>query len=586
MSSMTFEEAMRHAALWSTEVETEARAKRMMPHYVFVEGDEKHREGYCTACESWVDCGKEAMNAVPRWVREDPYLDDSDVEYPFIPFQQMSEYEFDRRNSGRTLHNDTGHCPECGARVTFKNVGRGYRTLCDRRFFFRWYKSRISPNDTVVGVGYDVYCAWRDYDPYHPEVPISIEPRELCVIRYGSGGDRFVNVLKWCDMGGWDQRWEHRRECKSGWAPGATFQNAVQTVLDNDSFYEAIANTPFEKVLCELNVFGYCDAGSFYDRITVLERIARYPCIEYMVRLRYNTLAMAVIDRSTGGLINTRGKTARSVLRLTKDEWGEVKGKKLEVTMGMLKARAWCREHGVRMNMEMCGSLGGRGAWQQALEDALRIDPGASIVKAVKYCMRKNVAIYEWRDQLRTMNFLEMDINDKEWRYPKDFRRAHDILNGRMHAVIAEKEANRKTAERTEQNEKIEKRLKSGELDEYFFSANGLVLRPMMSAAEIILEGSAQGHCVGGYVNTYANGNDVLCVLRYENALNRPLYTVEFAKDGHLIQCRARKNGEGPMTQKERDAFWHLHSLMREELRAQKAREEKAKKKRKETTAA
>lgn len=582
---MEWSEAKRHIPFAHGIIETEEVAKRALPHYIFTEGDEEHREGYCTACEKWVGCGKGAMKRTPDWVRNDPYLDDGDWEYPFIPFQTMPEWTFEQNNTGRTLHNNTGYCPECGARVTFKSIGRGYKSLYDRRFLFRWHKS-VCQKNTLVGLGYDVINVWRDFDPCNPETPTRVELREVAVIEYGRGGDRFINQYRWCDMGGWDLQWEHRRQCKSGWSPGISFQNGVQTILDVESFNEAISGTPFATVLSEVDPFAACEVGNYYDRITVLERIARYPCIEYMARLGYTHLAEAVIDRQTNGLVNLRGKTARSVLRLTQDEWGEVKGKGLEVTMGMLEARAFCREHNIRMNMENCGKLGRMGNWKQAMTDILNIDRGANLLKAVKYCIRRDVRIYEWRDQLQLMQQLGMDLNDQQWRYPKHFRQAHMELSARWNTVVAESKAKEDAKRQTEQSRKIAERIQSGELDEYFFSANGLVLRPMFDAAEVILEGSRQGHCVAGYVNTYANGNDVLCVLRYENRMDVPLYTVEFAKDGHLVQCRSAKNGQGPVTQKERDAFWHLHSLMREELRAQKAREEKAKKKRKETTAA
>ena len=131
---MEWSEATRHIPFGLGIIKAEEVAKRALPHYIFTEGDEVHREGYCTACEKWVDCGKEAMKRTPDWVRNDPYLDDGDGEYPFIPFQTMPEWMFEQNNTGRTLHNNTGYCPECGARVTFKSIGRGYKSLYDRRF--------------------------------------------------------------------------------------------------------------------------------------------------------------------------------------------------------------------------------------------------------------------------------------------------------------------------------------------------------------------------------------------------------------------------------------------------------------------
>lgn len=37
------------------------RAERAAPHYLFTEGDKKHREGWCSACQTWVDCSPKEM---------------------------------------------------------------------------------------------------------------------------------------------------------------------------------------------------------------------------------------------------------------------------------------------------------------------------------------------------------------------------------------------------------------------------------------------------------------------------------------------------------------------------------------------
>ena len=114
---MDFEEAKLHAGgmIWEHggySPDIWRRAMRVIPHYIWTIGDEKHRQGYCTACERWVDL--EPGSLMPNWAANDPYLDTDADGYPFIPFQIMPENEFQNRHSGRTRHLDTGYCPECG----------------------------------------------------------------------------------------------------------------------------------------------------------------------------------------------------------------------------------------------------------------------------------------------------------------------------------------------------------------------------------------------------------------------------------------------------------------------------------------
>lgn len=581
---MDFEEAKLHAGgmIWehgSYSLDIWRRAMRVIPHYIWTIGDEKKRRGYCTACERWVDL--EPGSLMPNWAANDPYLDTDADGYPFIPFQIMPEHEFQTRHSGRTRHLDTGYCPECGERVQFRGMYRGHKSLTDRRFLIVYSKDALDPENAVVCVGYELYVPWRDMDDNEPGVPLEITPRELCVFRHGKGGQRFVHGWEW-RCGGWQERWKHRRECKSGFAPGAgTFNGGIQTVLDQESFLEAVQGTPFAPVVMgDVGNISVSNAWDYYDRITIMDRLARYPCTEYLYRLGFVELAVAVIDKNTEGLLNLRGKTAQKVLRLTPDQWAEVKGKKLTITKETLWVCRLAAQKKLRMNMELCAWIGARHNGFDDFKNLGTSFPELDAVRAAKYCRKSNVQLNDYLDYMAELRELRMDMRDKRYLQPRDFATAHADLSMRVSHV---RYHNKDTA--------IRKRLQSKAMDEYTFSALGLVLRPMVSGGEIVAEGTAQHHCVGRYVDTYAEGNNVLCVLREENNLRKPLYTVEFGRDGRLAQCRGYRNDmtdEGRERKKD-DAerlnlFWKLFELMRADLRAQTEKEKK-KRKRKEKAA-
>ena len=135
----------------------------------------------------------------------------------------------------------------------------------------------------------------------------------------------------------------------------------------------------------------------------------------------------------------------------------------------------------------------------------------------------------------------------------------------------------------TQKTVKIQSRIQKGTLDDYFFSAEGLTLRPAFTAAEIVAEGNYLKHCVAGYVDRYAEGGTVICFLRDDRNLNKPRYTVEFSTDGRLVQCRGYQNDrtDEARAQKEADAerlelFWRLHRMYRNELARKKKHEKRA----------
>jgi hypothetical protein len=587
MGKMSWEEAERHVGnLMSDWVEQ--RALEAIPHYLFMERrsvpeqvetfDIKRKQtlmGFCTRCLEWHE-----LQTKPAWVNlerlkdGDPDMAD-DLPVDLLEDEWPGFHGPMRHSTGRkeekgiTRHGAIGYCPGCGARVQYRSLNIGYKSLYDRTLLVTYRKSAIEA-DVVVCVAYDVYVPWKKMNPYdgiYP--PMEIEPAEVCVFRYGKGADRFRmnHCLLWDEALGrytasWNE-WKHYGECISGWAPGTGMWGAsrTRTVLDANSFKTALQGTPFWRILREYPVHDAAD-WQYYDKISVLGKLAKYPCIEYLYKLGYEELAQFVIDEAAGKLLYLRGKTAKSVLRLTNDQWGEIKGKKLDMTPKMLVIVRMMSAHHIRMNMETCEWLADdqRDAAHE-LDQLMKKYPQANLVRIVKYCRKRNVWLRDYRDYLSQMETLKMDMHDQNELYPQNFADLH----GRLAARIKYKDSRLIDM-------KITKRLPK--LAEYCFSAYGLVLRPMLSAGEIIREGTILHHCVGGYVDTYAKGGTILCCLRAEDALQKPLYTVEFTTEGQFVQCRGDHNRTAPEDEERLQLFWVLFTAMQSDLREQRKREQ------------
>ena len=141
---------------------------------------------------------------------------------------------------------------------------------------------------------------------------------------------------------------------------------------------------------------------------------------------------------------------------------------------------------------------------------------------------------------------------------PRDMHLMHQRMTERLNILRAEARAKATEALR----EKFEGEILPKLMAKYSFRAEGLVLRPYATAAEVITEGSALSICIGMYAERYMRGDTVICCLREAESPEKPWRAVEFsAITGQLVQDRGYKNDAGKWapTNEERDRldrFW------------------------------
>ena len=554
---MTIDEALKHVGSAYNSEYVKRRALEAIPHYIWTQGNAKNRSGYCTACGQWI----EKIEELPEWVVQDPYAEDyaSEFEGPYNLFQTMDTAEYNEKVTGKSKHLDYGWCPLCGARVQFRSLNMGRKHLNNRIFLIVYSKSEID-GDAITCVGYSADVYWNEMNaPENMAPPIKIDPFEVCVFRDKKGGQRFLKENDYFSgkENEWHYKWIRKRECKSGYMKGDGFfgygvESNRKFLLDITAFEETVEGTRIGKLLPALKE---CEGNAWFDKIGMIDRMMRYPCIEYIIRLGFLRLAVNTIDQKCGNILNYRGKTAKAVLRLTDEQWGEVKGKRLDISIDTLKMKDYFAKYGIRTNMELCVWVEGFDKFYVDDVIARAREIGTEPIKVLNYCKRKDVQLHDYMDYIRQLDELRMP-KDKKYLFPKNFETMHNRMTNR---IGYKKNRKYDTA--------ISKRLEG--LGEYCFSSCGLVIRPMASSAEIVNEGTALCHCVGGYVAGYANGNSILCALRYEEAPDIPLYTVEFSKTGELVQCRGRHNRIDPKDEERLALFWKLFEETRPDRKKQ-----------------
>lgn len=145
---------------------------------------------------------------------------------------------------------------------------------------------------------------------------------------------------------------------------------------------------------------------------------------------------------------------------------------------------------------------------------------------------RRNVSKDEsariYRDYLQECEQLHLDLHDKEILFPKDLTAAH---NRTMEQVKFEKNK--------ADQEKFQKAVEK--LEKFAWSEGEFFIRPAREQMELMAEGKALHHCVGGYIKRMAEGETAIFFLRKVSEPDKPFYTLELQKK-RVIQCRTEHN--------------------------------------------
>lgn len=120
---------------------------------------------------------------------------------------------------------------------------------------------------------------------------------------------------------------------------------------------------------------------------------------------------------------------------------------------------------------------------------------------------------------------LGRDLSDPSVRFPRDLIAAHD----RMSEL---------TAARQMDSFASQFRIRRKLLGRYSFAADGLMIRPAASQAELTREGDALHHCVGSYGRRHATGETAIFFIRRRSRPGTPYYTLELDEK----TCTVRQN--------------------------------------------
>ena len=152
----------------------------------------------------------------------------------------------------------------------------------------------------------------------------------------------------------------------------------------------------------------------------------------------------------------------------------------------------------------------------------------ASVSKILKYAGKH--VVYTYRDYLNDCVKLSWNLDDPQVLFPKDLTAAHQRSLEQV-KYEASKEADRK----------LQKTREKALWQEW--EQGDLLIRWPLTGDEIIREGQALHHCVGGYVQRAADGVTTILFIRRKEDPGTPFFTLEWNGE-RVVQCKGTKNND------------------------------------------
>lgn len=447
----------------------------------------------------------------------------------------------------------TGVCTSCGKESTIPGAAHGSKTVCPRCKRELTVKSagkigKHSDRDTVqiiekvsrTEVVVRIMKVWYGYDRNGLTPEMDIRENARVFVRRGPDGETITEPYYYsCDKG-----------TLTHWVPGKrprSFSHYQYNFEADDCGHvycrglpEALAETPWQ----------YCPVATYYGHfrepmqmVPFLQAHLEHPKLEHLVKVGFFSLASELVYGwpSRNMLDESQDRTHR-ILRVAAEDVAFLRELDADPTVleifrgyGGTKDRQrlllWQLERHVSYDIDRVLERVTAHKLMKYM-DSQCPDGGGSRYTNMQH------AVSDYRDYLDACAKLGYDMKSSFVLCPRDLRAAHDEAIGRVKA---------------ENDAKLYRDFEAAmaaipvRLD---FEADGMRILLPASADDIVAEGQALHHCVGGYIDRAARHECVILFIRRCEEPDKPFYTVE-VRGREVIQVRGWDNGD-PTTEVEK----------------------------------
>ena len=446
-------------------------------------------------------------------------------------------------------HGSMEDCPACGSRCMVRASGISRKWLFDQALVVWYEKSLINPEAITCRT---VWCI-RDYRDDYQNVETQTVTVGACVFRPGMS----AMVKRNFRFNVWRRGYGSSNYYPEGPIITDWYRAATPHPINDPNMLKYVSLQSVQRAV-EGTQFRYScweEYRAHEDMVRFFTLFSAAPCVEYLTKLRLKEL---VLDKLNGyrtyGAVNWKGRTPESVLRITKQQFREIMKSGVHVSFCFLYVLHLGAGDGSIFTPAEAEKVAEHGPYMPQFADLAK-SAGVNLRRVVAYAERQRCleedghrysGIYDvlrtWEDYRKDCRNLRMDFADEAVSMPRSLHRSHQNMIAQI---------------KIEANRELEARMKEyrKKLDGYAFRAFGLLAVPAHTPQELIDEGRALNHCVGGYAERVAKGQCVILFIRKQADPSTPFYTAEI-RDGQIFQCRGKRNSDmTPEVMKFMEAF-------------------------------
>lgn len=447
-----------------------------LSRYIYYKREGKTIKAYCTSCNMDID---------------------------------ISETNHTKKN---IKHNNTGTCPECKRKITYKATGKSTLVTDDANFAIM----------QKYGEGFIVrhFSGRKSYKQHYKTPKLTYWENVREIYEFDKEGVLNDTLYEYADF-------FQTNECR--WCDEAGKFGIPKSYFYTKNLKDILKGTKWE-YSC---MYDYAKQVKFLYASKFLTEYIKHPQLEYLIKFKLYNL---VFDYLTGYslVFNFEGKGIKEVLDINKQMVPQIQrlnlnNKGLGLIRTAMSMNKQLTDHQIKWILNNVNS-------NNFLDMMLHTTPHKIIKYAEAQANKKyNISnvLSDWCDYIRQCKSLKFDLNNTFILFPKNLKEKHDEY------IIANK-----TKDFEKYNTKVKKTYQK--LNEYYSNFDKkFSIRPASSVEEIVKEGHELRHCVGGtqYIKGVADGDKAIMVIREIEAPEVPFYTLELNLNTLAVsQVRGFKN--------------------------------------------